>query len=157
MKFALLILLSSIMTTPLFASPLVGYWKTIDDKTNEAKSFVKIAEENGKFAGSVAFIIAEDKRNDVCDKCKGELKDKPILGMTFMWDFVETKSGEKWENGEILDPENGKIYSCKLTLEDEGKKLDVRGFIGISLFGRTQVWERSSEEEVMGYQQQSGD
>src|SRR5512140_807785 len=122
------------------AAALVGRWTTIDDATKKEKSIVEIYEENGKLFGKIEKLLdpKPDDPEPVCKKCEGELKDKPILGLRIMWDFKKDGSG-----GRILDPDNGKVYKCKLSPTDGGKKLDVRGFIGISLLGRTQTWLRA--------------
>jgi uncharacterized protein (DUF2147 family) len=119
----------------------VGLWKTIDDKTNKPRSIVRIVEENGEYKGIVEKGLVEGENPDrVCDKCDPPRKGQKILGMTFMWGLK--KDGNEFKGGEILDPDNGKIYKAKMKLVDGGKKLDVRGFIGISLIGRTQTWLR---------------
>ncbi len=120
----------------------VGKWKTIDDKTGKPKSIVAIWEEGGKLYGKVDQLLdpKPDDPNPVCKKCDGELKDKPILGMRILWDL--SKSGDTWSGGRIMDPDNGKTYRCNVTLSDGGKKLLVRGFIGMALLGRTQTWLR---------------
>lgn len=136
-----------ILTLLLFAplsfaedSP-VGLWKTIDDKTNKPRSLVRIVEENGEYKGIVEKGLREDDNPErVCEKCDAPRKNQKIQGMTFMWGLK--KDGNEFKGGEILDPENGKIYRCKMKLVDGGKKLDVRGFIGIALIGRTQTWWR---------------
>ena len=123
------------------ASP-VGRWRTIDDATGKPKSIVAIWEEDGKLYGKVEQLLdpKPDDPDPVCKKCEGELKDVRVLGMRIMWDLK--KDGEQWSGGKILDPDNGKSYRCKLKLAEGGKKLQVRGFIGISLLGRTQTWTR---------------
>ena len=120
----------------------VGYWKTIDDDGKTEKSIVRIYEKNGKLHGKIVKIINPDKPNPVCDKCSGSRKDQPVLGMVFMWNLK--KDGDEWSGGRILDPENGKDYKCYIALKDGGKKLKVRGYVGVSLFGRTQHWFRTS-------------
>jgi uncharacterized protein (DUF2147 family) len=123
------------------ADPLnpVGLWKTIDDKTGSAKALVRIFERNGELFGKVETGLNERKER-VCDLCKDERKNKPIVGMEVIRHMK--KSGDDYEGGDILDPDTGKVYRCKLRVEDGGKKLDVRGFLGISLLGRTQTWVR---------------
>ena len=119
----------------------VGLWKTIDDKTNKPRSLVRIVEKNGEYKGIVEKGLREDDNPErVCEKCDAPRKNQKIQGMTFMWGLK--KDGNEFKGGEILDPENGKIYRCKMKLVDGGKKLDVRGFIGIALIGRTQTWWR---------------
>jgi uncharacterized protein (DUF2147 family) len=119
-----------------------GLWKTIDDKTGKERSLVRIVENNGIFEGKVEKIFeqSDDDPNHLCKKCEGERKDKPIIGMTFLWGLK--KDGDLYGGGEILDPKNGKIYRAKMQLTEGGRKLEVRGYIGLSLFGRSQTWLR---------------
>jgi uncharacterized protein (DUF2147 family) len=121
----------------------VGKWKTIDDKTGEAGSFVQIYEENGKLLGKIESLVpkAGENPNPKCDKCDGERKGKSVLGMVFLWDLKQEKSNT-WGGGRILDPSSGSIYRCTLKLLEDGTKLEVRGYIGISLLGRSQEWYR---------------
>jgi uncharacterized protein (DUF2147 family) len=124
------------------APTAVGKWRTIDDKTGKAKSIVAIAEEDGKLVGTIEQLLdpKPDDPDPRCTKCDGDRKDQRILGMKILWDMKKDSSG--WSGGRILDPNNGKTYKCNLMLADGGKKLDVRGFIGIALIGRTQTWIR---------------
>jgi uncharacterized protein (DUF2147 family) len=125
------------------ASP-AGTWKTVDDKTGQPKSIVEITEANGELAGKVKEVLQSDQGpNPICKECEGERKNQPITGMTIIWGMK--KDGEEWSGGKILDPKNGKIYGCKMHLTDGGQKLEVRGFIGFSLLGRSQVWERQAD------------
>lgn len=124
-----------------------GTWKTIDDATHQPKSIVQISENNGVYEAKIVQLlnrsaedVARDGEHPNCTKCEGEHKNQPIEGMTFMWGV--SKSGDGWSGGKILDPKNGKVYKVKLSLTDGGQKLDVRGYVGFSLLGRTQTWER---------------
>lgn len=123
-------------------SPL-GKWKTIDDVTKKPKSIVEITEKDGMLEGKILKLFREptEEQNPKCDKCSGERKDKPIIGMNILWNLK--KEGSKWSDGSILDPKNGSRYNSTIKVVDSGKKLDVRGYIGISLLGRTQTWERA--------------
>lgn len=121
------------------AQSVVGKWKTIDDETGEAKSVVEIYEEGGKVYGKIIAIFDKAKENDVCKKCEGDKKNKPLKGMVIL--AGARKDGSSWEGGTILDPTKGKIYKCTLSLENKDK-LKLRGYVGISLLGRTQYWER---------------
>ena len=125
--------------------PAVGIWKTIDDKTNEPSSLIKIEDVNGVLEGTVIKIIPTPGKvsTSTCSLCKDERKDKPIVGMKIMTDLKREKPGV-WTNGKILDPEEGEIYRVRLVTED-GKKMDVRGYIGIPLLGRTQVWYKAEQ------------
>jgi uncharacterized protein (DUF2147 family) len=120
----------------------VGTWRSIDDKTKKERSIIRITDHNGELQGVVEKIFDQpgDDPAHLCEECKGERKDKPVIGMTILWGLK--KDGDAWTGGEILDPNNGKVYRCKMTLSADGKSLDVRGFIGISLIGRTQTWLR---------------
>jgi len=120
----------------------VGVWQTIDDKTGKKRSIVRITEVNGELQGVVEQLFDQpgEDPSHLCKECKGERKDKPIIGMTILWGLKQ--QGSEWSGGEILDPKNGKIYRCKMTPSEDGKQLNVRGFIGVSLIGRTQTWHR---------------
>jgi len=122
---------------------VVGRWTTIDDETKKPKSVITIYEEGGKLFGKIEklFRAPNEEQNPLCDKCEGALKNQPITGMVILRDLK--KDGNEWSGGTILDPANGKTYKCKLAVEDGGKKLKVRGFIGIALLGRTQYWVRA--------------
>lgn len=120
----------------------VGKWRTIDDKTGKVKSIVEIYEAgNGTLAGKVLQVINSDKGpHPLCDACKGERHNQPVENMVIAWGLKH--EGGAWDDGRILDPENGKEYSAKMTPIDGGRKLEVRGYLGFSLLGRTQTWIR---------------
>ena len=118
---------------------VIGKWKTIDDETGKAKSIVEIYEKSGKIYGKVIEILEAEHKKKVCVNCSGEDKNKPILGMIIIKGLK--KEGNEYTGGKILDPKNGKLYKCFIALESNDK-LKVRGFVGISLFGRTQYWYR---------------
>lgn len=125
---------------------IFGRWTTIDDETKKPKSIVEIFEKDGQAHGKIErlFRPADQDQNPKCDKCSGDKKDQLIIGMQIL-NGLKKDSETHWTGGEILDPNNGKTYSCKAELIDGGKKLKLRGFIGFSLLGRTQVWERAVE------------
>ncbi len=123
----------------MYAQSPIGVWKTIDDETGKAKSHVEIFEKDGKLYGKVVKILTAGKENAKCTECKGALKDKPINGMQILKGLK--KDGKEWNGGTIIDPNSGKEYKAKMTLNGSNK-LDVRGYVGISLVGRTQTWER---------------
>ena len=139
-----LLLLLTLLFIQSYAQNLspIGNWKTIDDVTGREKSIVKIWEENSKLYGKIIelFRLPDEDPNPICDECKGKNKDKQVLGMTIMWNLSQKK--DQWKGGKILDPENGKIYGCKIRVIENGEKLEVRGFLGISLLGRNQIWEK---------------
>lgn len=136
---ALLGLASSIAFAQM--SP-VGLWRTIDDETKTEKSLVRITEAGGVMTGKVEKIADPAKANANCDKCSDERKDQPVLGMTILRGVKPSSDAGTWEGGDILDPNNGKIYKVRMKPIDGGKQMEVRGFIGVALLGRTQTWVR---------------
>ncbi|PCE26609.1 DUF2147 domain-containing protein [Burkholderia ubonensis] len=120
----------------------IGTWQTIDDSTGKPKALVQIAEDSdGSLSGKVVKGLgANDTPDRRCSACTDERKDQLIKGMTII--KAMKKDGDHWDGGNILDPENGKVYKCKMTLDDGGQKLVVRGYIGVSLLGRSQTWVR---------------
>ncbi|MEL6811244.1 MAG: DUF2147 domain-containing protein [Bacteroidota bacterium] len=133
-----LLLLSFVFNTAL-SQDVFGKWKTVDDNSGEARSIVEIYEEDGKVYGKIIDLINPKEENPICDQCSGEDKDQPVIGLKFIKGL--TKDGDEYNGGKILDPENGKLYKCYITLEDRDT-LKVRGYIGFSLLGRTQYWYR---------------
>nr|WP_317632569.1 DUF2147 domain-containing protein [uncultured Flavobacterium sp.] len=124
-----------------FSQSVTGKWKTFDDKTKEAKSIVEIKEVNGKLEGTVIEVLNPAKKNSTCTECKGANKGKKIEGLTIIKNMK--KDGSEYADGTILDPQNGKEYSCIIKVNaKDANKLDVRGYVGISLAGRTQTWTR---------------
>ena len=121
----------------------VGRWVTVDDNTGKDRSIVTITERDGKIFGHIEKLILEPSEdpNPKCDKCPDEKKDQPVIGLEILWNLK--KDGEEWSGGKILDPDNGKSYKCWIQVIDEGRRLKVRGYIGISLLGRTQTWIRA--------------
>jgi uncharacterized protein (DUF2147 family) len=123
------------------ASP-IGKWKTVDDATGRVNSKVLLWVDNGKLYGKIEELISPDPRDLAprCLRCKGVLKDRPVIGLQILWDL--RKTGNEWSGGQILDPDSGKVYHCSITVIEGGRKLKVRGFIGFSLLGRTEYWLR---------------
>ena len=119
----------------------VGTWRSIDDKTGEAKAEIRIVDNGGVLNGWIEKRLARNaKPDDVCKECKDERKDKPLAGLEIIRGAKKAEGQDVWEGGKILDPENGKEYTLKLTTIDGGQKLQVRGYIGP--FYRTQTWVR---------------
>lgn len=140
MKNAILILLFVLggwCTTQ--AQTILGKWKTFDDQTGDAKSIVEISEKGGKYQGKVIEILNPAKKDSKCEKCPGEDKGKPIEGLVIIKNL--TKKGEEYTGGTIIDPQSGKEYKCSIKANGNSK-LEVRGYIGISLIGRTQTWTK---------------
>lgn len=122
---------------------IAGQWKTFDDSTLQPKSVVMISESEAQAFGSIEKIFPQPGRpaEPLCELCVGDMKNKPVIGLQIL-KGLKKKNETEWDGGEITDPENGKTYSCKVELIDGGKKLKVRGYLGFSLIGRTQIWER---------------
>ena len=147
------LLLAAMVARPVLAaaaSPAgdmspVGVWKQIDDKTGAAKSLIEIREVNGKLVGKVLKVLKSDQGpNPICKKCSGALKNQPVTGMEILKNMKP--DGNSWSGGTILDPKSGSTYRCTMRVIDGGQKLKVRGYIGFSLFGRTQVWLREASQ-----------
>ncbi len=143
--YASLLALSCALSSFAFAqetpSP-VGLWKNIDDITGKPKALIRITETQGELRGAIEklYLAPGEDPNPRCVLCKGANKDQPVIGMIFMSGL--RKSGDEYTGGEIIDPDNGKVYRSKLTLVDKGKRLNVRGYIGMPLLGRSQIWVR---------------
>lgn len=119
----------------------VGLWKTIDDDGKTEKSLVRISEAGGLVSGKIEKIFEVAKQNEVCEKCSDERKNQPVQGMTIIRSAKKGDDGV-WTGGDILDPTNGKVYRLNLKPVDGGKRLEVRGYIGMPMLGRTQTWLR---------------
>jgi uncharacterized protein (DUF2147 family) len=119
----------------------VGLWRNVDDKTGEAKAEIRIAETGGVLSGKLEKRLSKDaKPEDLCTECSDDRKGKPLVGLEIIRNAKKTEGKDVWEGGKILDPENGREYTLRMTPVDGGKKLDVRGSFGP--FGRTQTWVR---------------
>lgn len=132
-----------VMLSPAYAcaADIAGAWKTIDDNSGKPRSIVRIDESGGQFEGVIEKLFSEPNEdpNPLCDKCHGAHRGKPILGMKIINQMK--KVVDEYKDGTIMDPDNGKFYNCKIWVEDGGKKLKVRGYIGP--FYRTQTWLRA--------------
>ena len=119
---------------------ITGRWKTIDDKTGKPRGIVLIWEQNGQFFGKIEKSLDPKNARERCDLCKDDRKDKPVIGLEILRHLK--RSGDAYSGGDILDPDNGSVYRCKAKLVEGGQKLVLRGYIGISLLGRSQTWIR---------------
>ncbi len=121
----------------------VGVWKTIDDKTKSERSQLRITESGGVLSGKIEKLLAADAKQDaVCDKCSDDRKDKPVVGLEVLRGVKKGSDDNTWDGGTILDAVEGKVYKVRLQPSDGGKKLEVRGYVGIPALGRTQTWIR---------------
>ncbi|MFV0237724.1 MAG: DUF2147 domain-containing protein [Flavobacteriales bacterium] len=122
----------------LNAQNIVGKWKTIDDETGKAKSIVEIYKKGSQYYGKIVTLLIKPS-SETCVECKDDRKDKPLVGLEIIRN-MKLEDG-KYEGGNIMDPKTGKIYKC-LIKANGSDKLDVRGYIGFSLIGRTQTWQK---------------
>jgi uncharacterized protein (DUF2147 family) len=122
----------------LSAQSILGKWKTIDDDTGKAKSIIEIYESGGKIYGKITELIDPKSDNPICKKCDGTKKNKPLIGLIIIDGL--SKNDDVYDGGTILNPENGKIYDCRLKFEDDEDTLQVRGYL--SFFYKTQYWKR---------------
>lgn len=138
MRYYLLFLLTALCCQWASAQSVVGLWKTIDDNSGEARSHIQLFESGGKLHGKIDKLLMKPP-STVCDQCPGERKGQPLTGMILLIDMMLTNG--MWQSGNILDPERGKWYACKLWLEaGNPNTLVVRGYLGP--FYRTQRWHR---------------
>lgn len=137
MKKLLATFVLSLFSVMSFAQ-IEGKWKTIDDETKQAKSIVEIYKKSdGKYYGKVSQLLIKPADPN-CTGCKDDRKGKPILGMEIIRGLE--KDGDEFTGGTITDPKTGKTYKCTIT--KSGDKLNVRGYMGVSILGRTQVWQK---------------
>jgi uncharacterized protein (DUF2147 family) len=134
----------SVLSSLAFAEDITGLWQTIDDKTGAPKGQVEIRKEaNGTFVGKVTKITPRTgyTPKEICVDCPAPYTNKPILGMDVLTGLKQGQ-GSNYVNGRILDPNTGKIYSMKAKLSANGKRLHLRGYVGVSVLGRNQIWIR---------------
>jgi uncharacterized protein (DUF2147 family) len=119
-----------------------GLWEQVDEGSGKAESWFRITERNGVYDGTIVKIFFKpgEDQNPVCDKCEGADRGKPFVGLALIKGM--RRQGDSYEDGTITDPRDGTVYRATMRVSADGRKLDVRGYIGISLFGRTQIWNR---------------
>lgn len=136
------LLLAAVAGSALAQATPAGLWKTIDDDTKAEKSLVRITDAGGVYTGKVEKILT-DKTDARCTECTDERKGQPVQGMVILRDIkLDPDDKTQWIGGDILDPNNGKVYKVRIKTADGGKKLEVRGYIGAPMLGRTQTWIR---------------
>lgn len=118
----------------------IGLWKTIDDKTGQPRGIVRVYEADGRYFARIERNLKPGEEGRKCIACTDEHNDQPLVGLVLMRN-VKLESGE-YSGGDILDPNTGSVYHCTFKLEDQGNTMTVRGYLGVSLFGRTQMWLR---------------
>ena len=137
-------LILSVMSSVSFAEDITGMWQSIDDKTGAPKALVEIRKEaNGAYVGKIVKITprAGYTPKETCVDCPAPYTNKPILGLDVMTGLKQGE-GLNYVNGRILDPNSGKVYSMKAKLSANGKRLHLRGYVGVSVLGRNQIWIR---------------
>lgn len=139
-----LVLAATLAAPPIRADDIspAGLWKNMDDVSGKPRALIRITESNGSLQGKIekVFPAPTEDPNPKCDKCEGANKNAPVVGLVILSGLA--KEGEEYGGGQILDPDNGKVYRSKVRLIDEGKKLSVRGYIGVPVLGRSQTWIR---------------
>jgi len=120
----------------------VGLWEQVDERSGKAESWFRITERNGVYDGTIVKIFFKpgEDQNPVCDKCEGADRGKPVMGLTLIKGMRRT--GNHYEGGTVTDPRDGSVYRALMELSPDGQKLEMRGYLGISLFGRSQIWNR---------------
>jgi uncharacterized protein (DUF2147 family) len=143
-KFSLMALLAAFSSLSLAQMSPLGLWNTIDDKTGKPKAEVRISTNAaGELSGVVVRgLEAQPDPEPNCEKCSDDRKGKPKIGLEIIRGGKKVDDKDVWEGGKILDPNNGTDYRLRLTPIDGGKKLEVRGYIGTPMLGRTQTWVR---------------
>lgn len=141
---ALLVLAASSPIAALAQETPAGAWKTVDDASGKVRAIVRISESNGVLSGKIEKIFPEpgEEQHPRCIACTDARKDQAIVGLTIVSGLKREGDAMVWSGGEILDPDSGKVYKSKATLKDGGRKLEVRGYIGVPLLGRSQTWLR---------------
>ena len=131
------------VSTPARAQPSpLGTWYTLSDTDGKPRGIIVVREVDGRLVGVLTgSFAASDSISPVCDNCPGDRNGKPVFGMEIVRGMRPDGAG--WSGGEILDPDTGKVYKANMHLADNGNKLVVRGYIGVSLFGRSQTWVRA--------------
>ncbi len=141
-KYLLLSVATILLTLSGNAQSVLGKWYSIDPDTGMNESVIEVYEKEDKVYGKIVQILKEEDKDKTCIECTGKDKDQPIQGLVIIRGL--SKDGDEWTDGKILDPKNGKLYKCYISLE-EGNKLKLRGYIGFSLIGRTEYWHRVQE------------
>lgn len=143
MKTLIAITLLAFAGTALAQTTPVGVWKTIDDKTGTERAQIRITDNSGVLSGRIEKLLAADAKQDgVCDKCEDDRKGQPMLGLEVVRGVKKSDDANLWDGGTILDAKEGKVYKVRMEPIEGGQKMEVRGYVGLPLLGRTQTWIR---------------
>lgn len=140
-----LMLIATFMTGTIYAQDLTGTWQQIDDKTGSPKALIEIRQDsNGTYAGKIVKVTPRPgyTPQKTCNKCPAPYTNQPILGMDVLTGLKQVGDSVNYEKGRVIDPLAGKIYDAKVRLSSNGKRLTLRGYVGISALGRSQTWIR---------------
>lgn len=144
-----LLIAAAIITTgaPVLAAAepsAVGLWEQVDEKSGKAESWFRITEKNGVYQGQIVKIFPKPGEDPdkkwICDKCEGDERNAPVLGLALIKGMQ--RKGLEYEDGTIMDPRDGTVYRALMRLSPDNKHLEVRGFLGFALLGRSQIWNR---------------
>ncbi|MDE3198339.1 MAG: DUF2147 domain-containing protein [Acidobacteriota bacterium] len=127
-------------TAGAFDPSPAGVWQTIDDNTHKPRGLIRLYEKDGAIFGRIEASFDPKEAREVCDQCSDDRRNKPVIGLIVMRNMK--RRGSEYSGGDILDPDTGTVYRCKFTIQEGGKKMVVRGYVGFSLLGRSQVWYR---------------
>lgn len=142
-KIIALLLLAAAPALVLAQATPVGVWKTIDDKTQTERAQLRITETGGVLSAKIEKLLAADAKQDgVCDKCTDDRKGQPMIGLEVVRGVTKAGADNTWGGGTILDAAEGKIYKVRMQPIEGGKKMEVRGYVGMPMLGRTQTWIR---------------
>ncbi|WP_096087406.1 DUF2147 domain-containing protein [Agaribacterium haliotis] len=148
-RFYVLVTLAALTSFLLSSSALsspVGTWITVDDKNEHKGSLVELWLDQGELKGRVVKLLNPADSGKLCGKCKGAKHNQPIEGMEIIWGLHQQE--QQWRDGYVMDPKSGKTYSAKLSLSDDGQSLKLRGYLGVSLLGRSQTWHRAEQNQL---------
>ena len=140
LSWALLVAIPAMSAYSAELTSPIGVWKTFDDKTGNARAIVRIYEQDGKLYGRIEQSFTPDAETRLCAVCTDERKNQPIIGLIIVRNMKP--DGDEYSGGDILDPDSGTVYRCKMHVEQNGTRLIVRGYIGFALLGRSQTWQR---------------
>ena len=139
-KFLILLIALGVIAQ---AQDPTGLWRTIDDKTGKERGTVRLYLEAGEVFGRIESTVDPKEAASVCGLCPGDRKNKAIIGLPILRHMKKT--GSDWTGGDILDPDTGSVYRCKFKITGDGNKMTLRGYLGVSLLGRSQVWMRQQQ------------
>jgi len=140
---ALAAITMALLPTLALGQSATGLWRSSDEETGMPRALIRISEQAGEYSGRIEklFLMPDEPANPTCDQCEGDLKGRPIIGLTIVSGMH--REGQVYVDGQILDPESGRVYRSRMVLGAQGRELVVRGYIGAPLFGRSQVWVRA--------------